>query len=285
MTTTHKRGIEEDRERAASTKPVQKWWVGVGLWITVALLIGVGYRFVAPGPENYESAPDRLGALHHALMVIFNVVVMYGISYYAARQTLARRSLREIWNSESNQTALNRMGLPVFLSVGALAIIIGAGQPMGSLFEGLLAVSTVFSIYRALTTAYTAHYFDYVVSPQESREFTNDNIIKGKKRRVMERMAVTAGVYYPRHRLIFPLVQTIFVAFGIQALVNIAWALLALPTDGAEAFWVSLVAPIFPVISVVLWGLWHLHGGLGRILRISSGRSMKSFGWQHPELL
>jgi hypothetical protein len=283
MATSPKRGIAEEKERAVSTVPTQKWWVSALLWVAVALGTGVVYRLTAPvfGTEGV----DRWMLLRLAATLILNVVAMYGISYYAARQTLARRSLREIWNSPSNRDALNRFGLPVLLSIAGLAVLVASNAVTESLYQGLLAASTLFSIYRALTTAYTAHYFDYVVSPRESREYVNDREIKGKNRLFWERAAVTAGLSYPRQRLVFPLLQTILVAFGLQALLSAA--LMAANVgydDTAVLYWLGALAPALPVISVVLWALWHLHGGIGKILRLSSGRPMKSFGWQHPEL-
>lgn len=283
MATSPKRGIAEDKERAVSTVPTQKWWVSVLLWVAVALVTGFFYRLVAPvfGGEGV----DRWMLLRLAATLVLNVVAMYGISYYAARQTLARRSLREIWNSPSNRDALNRFGLPVFLSVAGLGVLVASQSVTESLYQGLLAASTLFSIYRALTTAYTAHYFDYVVSPRESREISTDREIKGKKRLFWERAAVTAGLSYPRERLVFPFVQTILVAFGLQSILSMVLVSANVGSgDQTMAYWLGVLAPAMPVLSVVIWALWHLHGGLGKILRLSSGRPMKSFGWQHPEL-
>lgn len=282
MANSHKRGIAEDRERAETTLPTQRWWIGVALWIIAALVAGVLYRWIAPVTND---GIDRITLLRNAVTLVLNVVVMYGISYYAARQTLARRSLREIWKLESNREALNRLGLPVVLSVAALAFLVATNSVTESLFQGLLAASTIFSIYRALTTAYTSHYFDFVISPRESREFTNDRAIKSKKRLFLERAAVTLGLNYPRQRLAFPLVQTVLVAFGLQTIMTMLLIQFGVTsTEAAASPVLSVIAPILPVISVVLWSIWHLYGGIGRITRISSGRPMKSFGWQHPEL-
>lgn len=281
--TKNKRGLAEDQERAVSTMPTQKWWVGVLLWVLAAVAIGAIYRLTAPvfGVDD----ADKMFALRLAVTLALNATAMYGISYFAARQTLARRSLREIWKLESNRSALNRFGLPIVLSVAGLAFLVATESVTESLFHGLLALSTVFCLYRALTTAYTSHFFDYVASPLEMREMENDREIKGKKRLVWERIAVVAGLNYPRQRLVFPLLQTLLVAFGLQSIVSVA-----LSVSGVDLIVVSssvavgAIAPALPVISVVLWGIWHLNGGAGRILHLSSGRPMKSFGWQHPEL-
>lgn len=283
MASSPKRALAEDKERAESTLPTQQWWVSVLLWVVVALGVGVIYRLIAP--VFGEHGVDRWMILRLAATLILNVVAMYGISYYAARQTLARRSLREIWQSPSNKDALNRFGLPLFLSVAGLGILVASNSVTESLYQGLLAASTLFSIYRALTTAYTAHYFDYVVSPRESKEMSLDRELKSKKRLVWERFAVTAGLSYPRQRLVFPLLQTIFVSFGFQALFSGVVMVAGISyNDVSSAYWIGVIAPALPVISVVVWALWHLYGGIGRIFRLSPGRPMKSFGWQHPEL-
>lgn len=283
MATSHKRGIAEDKERAAATVPTQKWWTGVLLWVSVALVIGVIYRFTAPVAGAQEL--DRWTLIRYAATLIINVTAMYGISYYAARQTLARRSLHEIWSSPSNRDALNRFGLPMLLSIGGLAVLVATKSVTENLFEGLLTASTLFSVYRALTTAYSGHYMDYVVSPREVREITNDREIKGKKRRAWERIAVTLGISYPRERLVFPLLQTVLVVFVPQGIIALGWMLTGVSfTEMSSAHWLGVIAPVLPVLSVVAWAMWHLHGGTGKILRISSGRPMKSFGWQHPEM-
>ena len=283
MASSPKRALAEDKERAASTLPTQKWWVSVLLWVAVALGVGVIYRLIAP--VFGDQGVDRWMILRLAGTLILNVVAMYGISYYAARQTLARRSLREIWQSSSNKDALNRFGLPLFLSVAGLGILVASNSVTESLYQGLLAASTLFSIYRALTTAYTAHFFDYVVSPRESKEIYLDRELKSKKRLVWERFTVTAGLSYPRQRLVFPMLQTFFVSFGFQALFSgVIMATGISYDDVSSAYWIGVIAPALPVISVVVWALWHLHGGTGRIFKLSPGRPMKSFGWQHPEL-
>lgn len=283
MATSHKRGIAEDKERAAATMPTQKWWTGLLLWVSVAIVVGMLYRLTAPVAGAQEM--DRWTVLRYAATLVINVAVMYGISYYAARQTLARRSLHEIWNSPSNRDALNRFGLPLLLSVGGLAVLVATRSITESLFEGLLTASTLFSVYRALTTAYTGHYVDYVISPREVREIKNDRELKGKKRRAWERIAVTLGLSYPRERLVFPLLQTVLVVFIPQGIITFIWVLTGVPVaEMATAHWLGAIAPALPVISVVVWALWHLHGGAGKLLHISSGRPMKGFGWQHPEL-
>jgi hypothetical protein len=283
MATSHKRGIAEDKERAAATVPTQKWWAGVLLWVGIALVVGALYRVTAPVPGAQEL--DRWTLLRYAATLLINVTVMYGISYYAARQTLARRSLHEIWNSPSNRDALNRFGLPVLLSVGGLAVLVATQSVTESLFEGLLTASTIFSVYRALTTAYTGHYLDYVISLREVREIKNDREIKGKKRLAWERIAVTLGFSYPRERLVFPLLQTALVVFVPQLIVAFAWMMTGVSfAEMSSSYWLGAVAPALPVVSVVVWATWHLYGGAGRIFRLSSGRSMRSFGWQHPEL-
>lgn len=278
------RGVIENRERAAATVPTQKWWVGVILWVAVAVLVGFIYRLLAP----VTNAPvtSRWEILRYVGTLVVNVIAMYGICYFAARQTLARRGLKEIWKSESNRNAMNRFGLPLLLSVGGLGVLVASQSVTESLFAGLLALSTIFSVYRALTTAYTSHYFDYVISPLESREMENDKDIKGKKRLALERMLITLGFYYPRQRLVFPLFQTLLVVFGIQAIVTFGWLGLGGTQESlTSSYWLGVAAPAFPVASVILWGLWHLKGGTGKIFRLSEGRPMKSFGWQHPELL
>jgi len=284
MATTAKRGIAEDKERAEATTPTQKWWTGVLLWVGVALVTGFLYRLTAPVFGDQEL--DRWSLLRLAATLIVNVAAMYGISYYAARQTLARRGLREIWKSERNRDALNRFGLPMLLSVGGLTILVVTQSVTESLFQGLLVASTLFSVYRALTTAYTAHYFDYVASPLDTRERETDRIIKSKKRLAWERTAVIIGLSYPRERLVFPALQTAIVVFAPQLVLYFVWLATGLPfTEMTSNYWLGVIAPALPVLSVVIWGIWHLYGGLGRILRITAGRPMRGFGWQHPELL
>lgn len=283
MATSHKRGIVEDKERAAATVPTQKWWMSLLLWGAVALSVGVVYRLISPAFTDQEM--DRWTLLRHAATLVINVTTMYGVSYYAARQTLARRSLKEIWKSERNRDALNRFGLPLVLSVAGLALLVATNSVSEGLFEGLLTASTLFSVYRALTTAYTAHYFDYVVSPREVREADTDRLLKSKKRLAWERTAITLGLSYPRERLSFPMIQTALVVFLPQVLISLLWLLTGRPfSDMGSIYWLGVVAPILPVVAVVIWGMWHLHGGVGKMLRITAGRSMKGFGWQHPEL-
>jgi hypothetical protein len=79
--------------------------------------------------------------------------------------------------------------------------------------------------------------------------------------------------------------QTVLVVFVPQGIVALLWMLTGVSfTEMSSAHWLGAIAPVLPVISVIVWAMWHLHGGAGKLLRISSGRPMKSFGWQHPEL-
>jgi hypothetical protein len=281
MSTLKKRRASEDRERAEATLPIQRWWIGVLTWVVVALAVGAISMLIAP--PKIEATPDKMTLARYLGVAVFNVIVMFAAPYYAARQVLARRSLKEIWNLESNKNALNRIGLPTLLTVIGFLVITARGTVSESLFTGLMAFSTIFAIYRALTTAYTTHYFDYVVSPREVREIANDREIKGKKRLFLERVAVTAGIRFPRERLVMPLVQTVLVAFGLRFLISLAWtAFGGNPQDADQAAIVQIISPALTVASAVLWAVWHLNGGSGKILRISKGRSMKSFGWANP---
>lgn len=276
------RHTAEDRERAEATLPTQRWWTSALAWVVVALVIGGVSMLIVP--PKIEEIPDKLSLARYLGVAIFNVIAIFGASYYGARQTFARRSIKEIWQLESNKTALNRIGLPVVLTVVGFAVITSSGRVSESLYTGLLVASTMFAIYRALTTAYTGHYFDYVASPREAREFENDRMLKGKKRRLAERLAVTAGVRYPRERLIMPLIQTLLVAFGLRILFALVWTLFGGSEQTADQLVIiQLISPALAVISAVVWAMWHLQGGAGRILRISKGRPMKSFGLMHPE--
>lgn len=281
MSTLKKRKASEDKERAEATLPTQRWWVSVVTWVLVALVIGAVSMLIAP--SQIDATPDRWTLARYLAVALFNVVVMFAAPYYAARQVLARRGIKEIWQFESNKRALNRVGLPTVLTVLGFIIITSRGTVSESLYTGLLTFSTVFAIYRALTTAYTAHYLDYVVSPREVRENANDRELKGRRRVFLERAAVTVGVRFPRERLVMPLIQTLFVAFALRILIALAWSVFGGDVHSADqAAVVQIISPSLTVISAVLWAIWHLHGGTGKILRISNGRSMKSFGWANP---
>lgn len=273
----------EERAHAAATLPTASWWTGPALWIVVTLVVGALYRLLVP--TDLPAHPGRLDLLRLTAAVAVNSGVVYWACYFTARQSLSRRGLRELVRSGHQRAALNRSGLPLLLPVAALLPLASTGTLTAETASALTVLGSLFSIYRALTTAYTAHYFEFVASPSEQRTIENDEMLKGRLRRAAERVATTLCLNFPRQRLALPALQTLLVGLGLQQAIVFVVLLAAGEDNSAQALaTLGWVAPALPVVSTFLWARWHLAGGLRRIIRLGDGRSMKSFGWQHPDL-